>query len=78
MKYQIPATIHKEGKWYVALAVGLGVASQGKTVQQAENNLVEAVELYLEDQDPDTVFQITEKPLFTFIKASGGKKTAFR
>lgn len=78
MKHQIPATIHKEGKWYVALAVGLGVVSQGKTVQQAEENLIEAVELYMEDQDPDTLFRMTEKPLFTFIEASSGKKATLR
>ncbi len=78
MTYQFSTTIHKEGKWYVAQAFELGVVSQGKTIEQAKKNLIEAVELYLEDQDPATLPQLSEKPLFTFIKASGGKKAALR
>ncbi|MBI5562960.1 MAG: type II toxin-antitoxin system HicB family antitoxin [Deltaproteobacteria bacterium] len=34
--------------WYVALCVELGVVSQGKTIEEAQTNLKEAVELYLE------------------------------
>ena len=42
--------INKEGKWYVARSLELGVVSQGKSVEEAEKNVKEAVELYLEDQ----------------------------
>jgi len=49
MKYTFTTTIHKEGKWYVAHCVELGVASQGKTVAEAKKSIREAVELYLED-----------------------------
>ncbi len=49
MVYTFTTTIHKEGKWYVALCVELGVASQGKTIAEAQKNIKEAVELYLED-----------------------------
>jgi predicted RNase H-like HicB family nuclease len=42
--------ISKEGKWYVARSAELGVVSQGRTVEEAESNIKEAVELYLEDQ----------------------------
>lgn len=49
MKYTFTTTVHKEGRWYVALCVELGVASQGKTAAEAKKNLKEAVELYLED-----------------------------
>ena len=48
MTYKFTASLVKEGKWYVAHAVGLGVASQGKTIEEAQENLQEAVELYLE------------------------------
>ncbi len=48
MSYKFTASIVKEGKWSVARAVELGVVSQGKTIQEAGNNLKEAVELYLE------------------------------
>lgn len=49
MTYQFSTIIHKEGPWYVAQAIELGVASQGKTMAEAKANLTEAVELYLED-----------------------------
>lgn len=42
--------ISKEGKWYVARSAELGVVSQGRTIEEAESNVKEAVELYLEDQ----------------------------
>ena len=45
MKYTFTTAIHKEGKWYVAHCVELGVASQGKTVAEARKNIKEAVEL---------------------------------
>ena len=44
--------INKEGKWYVARSLELGVVSQGRTIEEAERNIKEALELYLEDQ-PD-------------------------
>jgi len=42
------AVITKEPKWYVAHCMELGVVSQGKTIEEAQSNLREAVELYLE------------------------------
>lgn len=48
MKYTFSSVITKEGKWHVAHCVELGVASQGKTIEEAQQNLKEAVELYLE------------------------------
>jgi len=42
------AIIIKEGNWYVARCLGLDVTSQGKTIEEAQTNLQEAVELYLE------------------------------
>jgi predicted RNase H-like HicB family nuclease len=45
-KRKFSAIIHKEGKWYVSLCPELDVASQGKTVEEAVENLREAVNLY--------------------------------
>ena len=42
------AVITREEKWYVSRCVELGVVSQGKTIEEAQANLKEAVELYLE------------------------------
>jgi len=41
--------IEKEGDLYSAICLELNVASQGETIEEAKNNLQEAVELYLED-----------------------------
>ena len=41
--------IEKEGELYSAICLELNVASQGSTPEEAEENLREAIELYLED-----------------------------
>ncbi len=38
-----------EDPWYVAKDIETNVASQGKTLEEAKNNLKEALELYFED-----------------------------
>jgi predicted RNase H-like HicB family nuclease len=42
------AVITKEENWYVARCVELGVVSQGNTIPEAQANLREAVDLYVE------------------------------
>jgi predicted RNase H-like HicB family nuclease len=41
--------IQKEDTWYVAKCLDNSVASQGKTVEEALDNLKEALELFCED-----------------------------
>jgi predicted RNase H-like HicB family nuclease len=48
---KLTAVIEKEGKWFVATCPELGVASQGRTNEEAELMLQEAVELLLEEAD---------------------------
>ena len=40
--------IQKEDNWYVATSIETGVASQGKTIDEAISNLSEALSLYKE------------------------------
>lgn len=69
MTYKFTASIVKEGRWFVARAVELGVVSQGKTIQEARKNLEEAVELFLENE-PKLKRQISrEAPLLTTLEA---------
>jgi predicted RNase H-like HicB family nuclease len=49
------AIIQKEENMYVALCPELDIASQGETVQEARDNLREAVELFFEDANPEEV-----------------------
>jgi predicted RNase H-like HicB family nuclease len=43
------AVLHKEDDMYVAECPEVGTVSQGKTIEDAVNNLKEATELYLEE-----------------------------
>lgn len=45
---RIHSVVWKEDKWYVAKALEVEIASQGKNEKEALANLKEAVELYLE------------------------------
>jgi predicted RNase H-like HicB family nuclease len=48
MRRQLTAIIEREGDGYVALCPELDIASQGDTVQEARENLREALELFFE------------------------------
>lgn len=50
-KSDLKAIVWKENRWFVAKALGLEVASQGKTKIEALKNLREAVDLLFEDED---------------------------
>lgn len=49
MAIELHILIEKEEDLYSALCLELNIASQGKTVEEAKENIKEAVELYLED-----------------------------
>jgi len=44
--------VQKDDTWYVAKCIDNSVASQGKTIEEALDNLKEALELYYEDESP--------------------------
>lgn len=64
---QFSAVVTKGGKYYVSLCPELDIASQGKNVEEALENLKEAIELYLEDEDVEIPEQ-KSKPLVTLIE----------
>lgn len=62
VKYNV--VIQKEEKWYVAKCLDNSVASQGKTIEEALDNLKEAIELYNESEEivkPKEIFITTLK-----------------
>lgn len=65
--FGLNALTWKEGNWYVAKAVEVEVASQGKTAKQALANLQEALELYFEDEKIP-VSKITPLPKLELTK----------
>lgn len=48
VKKQLAAIIEREGAGYVSLCPELDIASQGDTIEEARNNLREAIELFFE------------------------------
>ena len=44
----LTSVVEREDDWFVANCPELGVASQGRTIEEAESMLQEAVELWLE------------------------------
>jgi len=49
---RLTAAITEDDGWYVARCLELEVTSQGESIDAAKDNLVEALELYFEDE-PD-------------------------
>ena len=50
------ALVWQEGVWFVAKALEVEVASQGKSKSEALANLKEALELYFEDESSTRIF----------------------
>ena len=50
MTFKGTIKIEKEENWYVATCFENNIASQGKTVDEAMENLKEAIALYYEDE----------------------------
>jgi predicted RNase H-like HicB family nuclease len=61
---KLTAIIEREGNGYVSLCPELDVASQGDTVEQARDNLREALELFLETASPEEVQRRTHSEVF--------------
>jgi predicted RNase H-like HicB family nuclease len=61
--YHFTAVITREGKFYVGDCPELGVTSQGLSLEEALENLKEAVGLYLRDEDVDSLVAPKDSPL---------------
>jgi len=73
MKRQLTAVIEREGDWYVALCPELDIASQGKTVEEARENLREALELFFETASDEEVKQrLREEVYVTRVEVAVG------
>jgi predicted RNase H-like HicB family nuclease len=54
---RLTAIIEREGSGYTALCPEVDVASQGDTVEEARDNLREALELFFEAASPEEIAQ---------------------
>lgn len=65
---RIGVTVHKEGKWYIAADSVSGVASQGKTCDEALKNFQEAFELWFENaEDWEKERALKGEPVATMV-----------
>jgi len=55
MKRQLTAIIEREGDGYVSLCPELDIASQGETIEDARDNLREALELFFETASQEEI-----------------------
>lgn len=55
--------VYKEGDYYVSQCINVDVSSFGKTVEEAINNLKEALELYFEDNEEAGSFPVINETM---------------
>ncbi len=55
MQKQLTAIIEREENGYVSLCPELDIASQGNTIEEARQNLREALELFFETASPEEI-----------------------
>lgn len=62
LQHTIKAAVTKGEKYFVAECLEIAVVTQGKTLDETVENLREAVELFLEGEDPSE-FGLCPNPL---------------
>lgn len=58
------AIIEKEDDGYVALCPDLDIASQGNTIEESRNNLIEAIQLFFETASKNEIGERMHNDVF--------------
>lgn len=61
---RLTALIEREGDMYVSLCPELDIASQGETVEEAHENLKEALTLFFQSADPKEISERLHGEMF--------------
>ncbi len=61
---QLTAVIEREDAWFVATCPEVDVVSQGKTIEEARSNLLEAVEGFFEAASPSEIRRRLKKETY--------------
>jgi predicted RNase H-like HicB family nuclease len=64
MQRRFAAIIEREGNGYVSLCPELDIASQGDTIEEARENLREALELFFETASPSEIIARTHDEVY--------------
>ena len=70
MTYKFTAVITREGKFFVSDCPELGITSQGLTLEEALDNLKEAIHLFLKDEDITSLNLTALSPLVTTVEVA--------
>jgi predicted RNase H-like HicB family nuclease len=62
---QLTAVIERDQNWFVATCPEVDVVSQGRTIEEARANLLEAVELFFEAASPSEMKRRLKKQTHT-------------
>lgn len=73
MQHRLTALIERDGDAYVALCPELDIASQGSTIEEARDNLREALELFFECASPEEASRRLRNEVFvTHVEVAVG------
>ena len=61
---QFTAIIERDEDWYVSLCPELDIVSQGRSVEEARRNLIEAIELFFEVASPSEIQERIHSEVF--------------
>jgi len=65
---KVGVTIHRDGDWYVAIDSVTGVASQGKSIDEALKNFQEAFTLWFENAEEwEKERAVRSEPIATMV-----------
>ena len=64
MDFRGTIIIKKEEKWFVATCLENNIASQGKTIDEATENLKEAIALYYEDEPIEKPIDVKNEQIY--------------
>jgi len=60
--------IKREEEWFVATCIENNIASQGKTIDEAAENLKEAIALFYEDETEEKIMLPKERVYITSLE----------
>jgi len=62
--FQLTAVIEREDDWFVATCPEVDVVSQGRSIEDARSNLLEAVELFFKAASPSEIKRRLKKETY--------------
>ena len=75
---KLTAIIEREGSGYISLCPELDIASQGGSIEEARDNLREALELFFEAASPEEVTKRLHDEIFvTQVEVAVGQASSF-